>query len=177
LAILALPLIPCRARAADPLTSALALKNWQLSASSGWLGFKSYGATGSAWQGVDVAPAVTLSLHPSFSVGARYAHGVPFSAADGHVNMADVSASLRLYPPLGAPSGPNRIDASAGPSWQGGKSLKEWSGLATQLSATHFFNAHAFAFGKYAHGFAWAPENGDRDYFRLGLGIGSPLAQ
>jgi hypothetical protein len=173
---LALTSLPVLA-SADPLLSTFSGRNFQLSASTGWLGFKDYGSTGSAWQGVDIAPAVTLSLHPSFSVGARYAHGIPFDSKDGHVNLADLSAFLRLYPAIGAPVGPNRIDASVGAAWQGASSLKDWSGLATQLSATHFFNAHLFGFAKYAHAFAWDPANTDRDYFRLGLGAGTPLAR
>ena len=149
---------------------------WSLSASSGWLGFQNYGG-GTAWQGVDIAPAVTFSAHQSLALTGNIAHGIPFNSENGHRTIARVQAQLRLYPPLGVLAGPVGLFASAGPSWMGEKSLREWSGLNTQLSATRAVAHHLVLFGMYSHGFAWDAAQGDRDFFRIGLDAGSPLGR
>lgn len=149
---------------------------WSLSASSGWLGFQNYGG-GTVWQGVDLAPAVTFSAHQSLALAANFAHGVPLKSGDGHRSIARVQAQLRLYPPLGVDPGPVGLFASAGPSWMGSKSLREWSGLNTQLTATRALSHNLVGFAMYAHGFGWDAAQGDRDFFRIGLNAGSPLGR
>lgn len=148
---------------------------WSLSASSGWLAFQHYGG-GTSWQGVDIAPAVTFSIHERLALAGNFAHGIPFASEDGHRSIARVQGQLRLYPPPGTVS-QSSLFASAGPSWMGELSLREWSGLNTQLAAVHSLTGNLSAFAMYSHGFGWQPEDGDRDFFRVGLNAGTALGR
>jgi hypothetical protein len=149
---------------------------WSVSGSAAWLGFKDYGSGATTWQGVDVAPAVTFSIHQRLALAANFAHGVPFESGHGHVNVARLQGQLRIYP-SGGVSGPTGLFVSAGPSWMGELSLREWSGLNTQLAVTHQLGEHVSGFVMFAHGFGWQAVDGDRDFFRVGLNVGTTLGR
>lgn len=165
------------AKAASPLYGLGDLSRWSISGSSGWLGFKDYGSGGTGWQGVDFAPAITFSAHQSLALAANFSHGIPFDKDRPHVNIARLQAQLRLYPPIGAPDAKASLFVSAGPAWMGDKNLREWSGLNTQLAAAHSFSDHLSGFAMYAHAFGWDAASGDRDFFRVGLNLGSTLGR
>jgi hypothetical protein len=177
-----LPLLILALTALPPASSAgLAPnpRNIQLNASAGYLGFKQYDTSVGAWQGADIAGGVTWSVHQSLAITGNLAHGIPTKSEDGHLTIARLQGQLRLFPALGQPPGRDGIFASAGPMWMGQKTLREWSGLNTQLTASHLFNDVLFGYVMYAHGFAWsqAASTGDRDFLRVGLGIGSSLGR
>lgn len=148
---------------------------WSISGSAAWLGFKDYGSGETQWQGLDLAPGLTFSAHERLALAGNFSHGIPFESEAGHRNMARVQGQLRLYPPVGIESNAG-LFASAGPMWMGGKSLREWRGLNTQLSAIHSFNDHLSGFVMYAHAFALAGAE-DRDFFRVGLNAGTPFGR
>lgn len=142
---------------------------WSVSASSAWLGIRE---NGTGWQGVDIAPALTFSVHQSLALAGNYAYGIPFDKTAGHRNIARVQGQLRIFPTIGSESGKVGLFASAGPSWVG-----EWSGLNTQLAATREISTHFSIFGMYAHGFAWDEAVNDLDFYRVGLNVGTTLGR
>ena len=142
---------------------------WSVSASSAWLGIRENGV---GWQGVDFASGLTFSVHQSLALTGNYAYGVPFDKSSGNRHITRLQGQLRLYPNLGQPAGKNGLFASAGPSW-----VDDWSGLNTQLAATHSLSEHLAIFGMYSHGFAWDETSSDLDFYRVGLNAGIPFGR
>lgn len=172
---LSLMLLPCLLL---PLVSSaapapLSTKNLELTGSAGYLGVYNNGDAAHS-QAFDAAAGVALSLHPSFALAGNFDHGFPTSGGQ-HINIARVSGQLRVYPALGEDASKDGLFLQAGPMWIGESSLRDWSGLNTQITYSHSFTAHVFGYAAYAHGFGWASDSGDRDFARIGLGAGSAL--
>lgn len=153
--------------AAPPASAGIGTRNFLVSASSG---YASIAGNGEKWQGADLCPALTLSLHPALA--AHVSYDAAFARGRESEQILRAQGQMRLYPLPDAAPEANRLDLSAGGLW-----MRDWSGFNTQLSASHFFNAHAFAFAMAAHAFSADPAQKDRDFIRVGLGLGAPLGK
>lgn len=143
----------------------------QVSVSSGYLRFQSQGSP--AWQGVDIAPALTYSAHSRLSLFAQYGRGFPLSGNRAQSNQARVAANLLVYPGPSTTASKYSLSAGAGPMWLGTTTLKDEGGLEAHLTGTAETPWPRVAlYGTFTHLFPWQQEHKDIDQIRAGLNLG-----
>lgn len=141
----------------------------QVSLSSGYLHYQPVGAD--VWQGVDIAPQVTYSLHRQLAVFAQYSHGFPVQG-EGQLNFANVQANLKV-----ANEPKFKLFLGAGAMWYGTNTVKDWSGYTANLTGSVPISPSLAAFGKFVHGFSFDAVDPDFNSLRAGLTFAPAFAR
>jgi hypothetical protein len=122
------------------------------------------------WQGPDAGAAVTLSLHPRFSVFGSYDHGFAFPKyGDGGVDIGKVCAQLLVYPGINDVPKKLRMSVGTGPMWYGANWADSWAGWDVHLNGSYDLFPRVVLFGSYGHGFSRTVSTPDVDEVKIAL--------